>query len=41
MIVDVDCLYRLALHVDVPDLEGQVVTSENIPAVTTEANIGD
>lgn len=41
VIVDRDGLEGLRLHVDVPDLERQVVTRENVPPVTTEFHVRD
>ena len=41
VLVDRDRLYRLLLHVDVPDLDGQVVAGEDVAAVGGEADVGD
>ena len=41
VLVDRDRLYRLLLHVDVPDLDGQVVAGKDVAAVRREANVGD
>jgi len=41
VLVNLDGLHRLALHVDVPQLEGEVVTRENVTAVSTELTVAD
>ena len=41
MLVDRNCLDRLALHIHVPDLDGEVVAGENVTTVVGEAHVGD
>lgn len=41
MIVDVDGLDGSALHVDVPDLQCEVVTRENVASILAELDIRD
>lgn len=41
MIVDRDGLYGSRLHVDVPDLEIEVVPREDVPSVATELDVRD
>lgn len=41
MVVDVDGLDRLALHCDVPDLQGQVVSGDDISSVSAKLTIGN
>ena len=40
-IVDVERLNRLVFHVDVPDLEGQVVARENVTSIAAELDVGN
>ena len=39
MIVDIDSLNRSALHVDIPNLECQVIARENVTSVLAELHI--
>ena len=39
--MDGDGFDGLALHVDVPDFDGQVVAGEDVAAVVGEADVGD
>lgn len=41
MLVDRNGFDGLALHIDVPDLDGQVVAREDVAPVVGEANVGD
>lgn len=41
MFVDGYCLHRLSLHVDIPDLDGEVVAGEDVTTIVGEADIGD
>ena len=41
MVVDRDSLQWTVLHVDVPDLEIQVVARQDVPPVSTELDIRD
>lgn len=41
MIVDGDRLHRSILHVDVPDLQREVVTREDVPSIMAELDVGD
>ena len=40
MLVNWNGLDRLALHVDVPDLDGQVVAGKDIATIVREADVG-
>jgi len=37
--VDVDSLYRLVLHVDVPDLEREVIARQDVATVFAEPHV--
>lgn len=39
MIVDVDCLHRSALHVDIPHFQGEIVTRKNVAPILAEFDI--
>lgn len=39
--VDRDSLDGLSFHVDIPHLDGQVVSGDDIPAIVGEANVGN
>ena len=41
VIVDLYGSYGPAFHVDVPDLQGKVVSREDVPSVMAELDIGD
>lgn len=41
VVVDVDCLDRSALHVDVPDLQRKVVARENVASILAELDVGN
>lgn len=41
MLMDWDRLDGLPLHVDIPDLDRQVVPGEDVAAVMGEADVGD
>lgn len=41
MLVDLDGLHGLALHVDIPNLQGQIVTGEDVSSVAAELTITD
>ena len=41
MFVDGNGFDRLALHVDVPDLDGEVVAGEDVAAIVGEADVGN
>lgn len=40
MVVDGNRLHRSRVHIDVPDLEGQVVSGQDVPPVVTELDVG-
>jgi len=39
MIVDGNCLHRPRVHVDIPDLEREVVPRQDVPPVVTELDV--
>jgi hypothetical protein len=39
--MDVDSLYRFVVHVDVPDLQSQVVAGEYISTIVAKVDIRD
>jgi len=41
MLMDGDCLYWLLVHVDIPDLDSQVVARQDVPAIVGEADVRD
>lgn len=41
VVVNWDGLHRLALHVDIPDLEVQVVARQDVPSIVAELHVRD
>ena len=41
MIMNRDRLHRPRVHVDVPDLERQIISREDVPPVVTELDVRD
>jgi hypothetical protein len=41
VLVDGDSLDWLSLHVDIPDLDGQIVPRHNVAAVVGESHVGN
>ena len=39
--MNLDGLYRSAVHVDIPDLERQIVSGEDVPAILAEFDVGN
>lgn len=41
VIMNWDCLYRPALHIDIPNLKGKIVARKDVSSITRELDVGD